>query len=266
MSRPPRETSPQQASTGKAELELLKMQAEAMKRQAEATIEQSRSIDRQTNFSFLLKDFEKVYDVYLYSHSERSESIKMFLTLLTVPFVSLSIFGWATRINPADNTLEALIKSFPNWVFWLFLLVGAAGLVPFHRFVAAHCNSYKMMRYMNNYRLLYFQFLKDDINDLKWRSVIEKDPRHPKATLNLHWTSIFSVIVCATNTLYMCIGVYYSDGAQSSWTYIAFSVFISIILHGLIVWSEIKTADLDRLKIFHVPVDALLKNIDNEVK
>jgi hypothetical protein len=53
----------------------------------------NESSARNTNMMFLLKDFEKVFDVYIYQHSESSEATKMFVTLCTVPFVLMSILA-----------------------------------------------------------------------------------------------------------------------------------------------------------------------------
>jgi len=226
---------------------------------------QAASLDRQTNLSFLLKDFEKVFDIYIYSHGERSEATKMFVTISTAPFLLISLFGFATRVSISKDSIMQTIDQFPSFIFLIFSIFGFVGIVPFHRFVAAHANSYKMIRYMNGYRLFYYQLILKDINTRKWRSAIEKDPRLPVAKLNsVHWTTGFSTIMFVLNTIYICLGIYLWDGKGST-ILILVLLIVSIAIHYFLIKGEYSIADVDRLKSKDIPFDAILKSIDTAI-
>lgn len=224
----------------------------------------SVAITRQTNMAFLLKDFEKTFDVYIYAHSERSEATKMFVMLCTAPFIIISLFGITSNIDIAHKTLIEVVGQFPNFMFLIFTIFGVVGVVPFHRFVAAHANTYKMIRYMNNYRLFFYQLFHEELRDLQWASAIEKDPRHPIPRISFHWTSGFALAMFLVNTAYVCVGLYLYDDSKSGLV-LWLALLISIIVHSLLAASELKTRDIDRLGKNHVPIDDLLKNIDRTV-
>ena len=227
---------------------------------------QAQAIDRQVNFSFLLKDFEKIFDMYIYSHGERSEATRMFVMLCTAPFLLLSLFGIAGDIELKGNTLIEVIRQFPSFMFLIFSVFGFAGIVPFHRFVAAHSNTYKMIRYMNGYRLFYYQLIKDDIDAYRWRLAIEKDPRKPLPVIaSPHWTTGFSVAMFLLNTAYVCVGLWLWDGQTSNILMIALAL-IMIIIHGALAKEELHADDVDRLAKLNLPVDEILKTVDSEVE
>jgi hypothetical protein len=227
---------------------------------------QASAMDRQINLSFLLKDFEKIFDMYIYSHSERSEATKMFVMLITVPFVLFSLFGVSVDIELQNKNLLEVIEQFPSFMFLIFSVFGIAGIVPFHRFVAAYNNTYKMIRYMNGYRLLYYQFIKKDIDTFHWRCAIEKDPRLPKPTaLRWHWTTGFAIAMFLLNTFYVVLGIWFWDGKSSEALLVALPILM-IIIHWLLAKQELQTDDIVRLEKMSPKIDDVLKKIDSEIQ
>lgn len=227
---------------------------------------QAAAMDRQINLSFLLKDFEKIFDMYIYSHSERSEATRMFVMLITVPFVLFSLFGVSVDIELKDKNLLQVIEQFPNFMFLIFSIFGIAGIVPFHRFVAAYNNTYKMIRYMNGYRLLYYQFIKKDIDTFNWRCAIEKDPRIPKPTaLRLHWTTGFAIAMFLLNTFYVAVGIWLWDGKSSDILLILLPIFM-LVIHWALAKQELQTDDIVRLEQMNSEIDSILKKIDSEIQ
>lgn len=227
---------------------------------------QAQAIDRQVNFSFLLKDFEKIFDMYIYSHGERSEATRMFVMLCTAPFVLFSLFGIAGDIELKDKTLIQVLEQFPGFMFLIFSVFGFAGIVPFHRFVAAHSNTYKMIRYMNGYRLFYYQLIKDEIDVCRWRSAIEKDPRVPLPRLaRAHWTTGFAAAMFLLNTAYVCVGLWLWDGQSSNILMWALAI-IMVGIHAVLAKEELHADDVDRLSKQDLPVEEILKAVDSEVE
>jgi len=224
------------------------------------------SVNRQTNFSFLLKDFEKTFDMYIYSHSDRSEAIKMYVTFCTVPFLLFSLLGLASEIDLKFKTLPEVIDQFPSFIFLIFSIFGFVGIVPFYRFISAHSNAYKMIRYMNNYRFFYYQLIQDELDERGWRSAIEKDPRHPIYSIkSLHWTLGFALAMFFVNTAYVCGGLYLWDGNGST-IIIILSLIIIVPVHVAIVVSELTVKDVDRLNEMDLPFEEVLKKINSKVE
>ena len=227
---------------------------------------QAKAINRQTNFSFLLKDFEKIFDMYIYSHSERSEATKMFVTVITVPFLLLSLFGIAGDIQLKNKSLIEILEQFPNFMFLVFSIFGIVGIVPYHRFIAAHSNTYKMIRYMNGYRLFYYQLIKEEIDRCRWRSAIEKDPTAPVPRVaKMHWASGFALAMFAVNTSYVCLGLWLWDG-QASLMVMGLSALIVAAIHIALAREELRTTDVQKLKDLCVPIEDVLKSVEDEVK
>ena len=114
---------------------------------------------------------------------------------------------------------------------------------------------------MNTYRLFYYQLIQSDLDGMKWRSAIEKNPRHPKPrALSAHWTSGFAIAMFIVNTTYVCLGVYLWEGRVSNFALlISFAAMLAI--HAFLAASELKTKDIDLLEKSDMPIDELLKKI-----
>lgn len=221
---------------------------------------EARAVERHTDLSFLLKDFEKIFDVYIYSHKERSEATRMFVTICTVPFILLSLFGIASNINFENKTMREIVDQFPNLIFFIFTVFGIAGIVPFHRFVAAHCNAYKMIRYMNNYRLFYYQLINEELSFHGWASAIEKDPRFPKPSASpYHWTSLFAYAMAGLNIFYVGFGLFLWEG-KNSFIMMGLAAFFVGGAHYLLAKTELTSSDVALIEE-KVKVDSLLEKI-----
>lgn len=219
---------------------------------------------RTSDLSFLLKDFEKTFDVYLYHLSERNEATRMFVTLASAPFTVFTIFGFASRADISKVAgLKPMLDFFPPILYILFIFFGAMGLIPFHRFVAAQSNGYKMIRYLNGYRLFYYQLIRDELNQLNWTSPIEKDPRIPKVKwFSFHWSNLFSYIMAITNSCFIALGLNYLDDWSSPWLFVTVAIIIGV-LHWLMVKGELANADINRIEHDEkIPVDDLLSKTE----
>ena len=139
-------------------------------------------------------------------------------------------------------------------------------LVPFHRFVAAHGNLYKMTRYMNGYRLLYFKLIRKDLKKWGWGSGIEKDPMYPiPALIKSHWTSSFVYASIVVTTTYFCFGgwylVYMVFTYRANYFDVGILAIASVVLHVYIVQSEFRAEDVRSLKKQGIRVKKMLKEI-----
>jgi hypothetical protein len=142
------------------------------------------------------------------------------------------------------KTFSDLAGQFPPIFFLIFVVFGAVGIVPFHRFIAAHCNQYKYTRYMNNYRLFYYQLIADELKEVGWRSAIEKDPLVPiPQYLSFHWSTFFAYVMLALNTTYISLGLYLWDGTDSNIVPLL-ALLISFAIHAVFAVSEMRTDDV----------------------
>ena len=223
--------------------------------------EMATAARRSSDYGFLLKDFEKTFDVYLYHLKERNEAIRMFVMIAAAPFLALAFFGLTSSVSFANNSLIQAFKQLPSIFLAVFVGFGLVGLLPFHRFVAAQSNGYKMIRYLNNYRLFYFQLIAPELKTLQWTSSIEKDPRHPTTGwVRFHWASLFAWVMAIVNCAYVAVGVYIWDGKGSNVLMPVVAVLL-LGLHALIAKGELQTGDIDRLEQAGVPIDDLLRQI-----
>jgi hypothetical protein len=192
-------------------------------------------------------DFTKVYDVYLFQLRERVDALKHYVLLITGPFILLSAAGLVALEKLQPATLSATIKQIPPIFFAVFILTGFIGILPFHRFVAAHAQAYKMMRYMNNFRRLYYAYFRDEFTALHWIPVAEDDPNYPQPRLGFHWVTGVIVLIALLNTTYVTLGIYWME-PTSYHTGEILGAGLSIAIHWLLWKDECKTPDVNRLR------------------
>ncbi len=212
-------------------------------------------LDRQA-VRLICVDFTKIYDVYIFQMKERSDSLRLFVAVVSAPFIILSALGLSQKINLSGSDLFQLFRSFPSFLFAIFFLSGMVGLVPFHRFWAAHCQAYKMIRYLNNFRQLYYSYFEQEFRVLNWRPRAECDPNYPIPRIRLHWVPAAMIAMGVMNTLYITIGVALFDGSTRFLGAIVACIF-STVVHWSLWNTEKSTDDLSGKRISAEPERSL---------
>ena len=165
----------------------------------------------------LNSDFQKVYDVYLYSHQERNSAVKMSLTFFALPFVIVpTLFSInAIKVVPSKSgtavALSEYISAIPPYLYLFILFCGIAGLIPLLRYIEAHCQNFKMIRALNNFRLYYVLHLNGSFKDMRWFPTISFDPEYPRTLSFEHWSFFWILTISLMNSLYICFGLYGFD-------------------------------------------------------
>lgn len=179
--------------------------------------------------------------MYISAVRERSDAAKMYVALLITPFILAVLSQAVQRMadhsavagSPVGFSVTAALTQAPEVVRWLFIVVGAAGVVPLQRFLDAHSQMYKMSRGMNNFRLLYRLLLDHRLREIGWGSSFENDPNYPSAASVTHWATMFAILMIFLNCAFVWIGVATLDDSSnrvSAWTlailYAVFQLFL----------------------------------------
>ncbi len=183
-------------------------------------------------------------NVYISAVKERSNSARMYVTLLITPFVlavvsqvAQNIAGQgAPKTGGSDFVFTAALVQTPLIVRWLFIVVGLAGVVPFQRFIDAHCQVYKMSRSMNNFRLLYRLMLDGTLQGYGWSLGLKTDPNFPSPVRWTHWATLFAVLMGLINCGFVWLGVATLD--DSSWKLAAWVLTILYALGQALLYAH----------------------------
>lgn len=203
--------------------------------------ERSLSLDDKA-LDLIATDFRKIYDVYLFRLHERANTAQLFIGIFSAPYLVISALG-ITKVIDLTKDWSTLVSQIPGVMFLLFSICGFLGIIPYHRFWSAHCQQYKMIRYLNNFRRLYYAYFKREFDELGWAPRMESDPDFPVPHfLKMHWASISTAIMAMANICYVTFGLWLFDRNNITAPILGF--LLSLIFHVMIFRNEIKMPDL----------------------
>lgn len=192
-------------------------------------------------------DFAKIYDVYLFQIKERSEAVRLFIATLSAPFMIVSALGVTKVVDINKNDLFEIMSQMPKFVYVIFIICGLIGIVPYHRFCAAHCQSYKMIRYMNNFRMLYYSCFERLFREINWKLYAETQHDAPKPDMMFHWVTVVQLIMAVINSIYIGMGMALLDGS-SLYLGPIIGILVSLGVHIFLWKIESKVEDITRGK------------------
>lgn len=170
-------------------------------------------------------DFSGIYAVHLAAKDERLKMTRLAMSLLSVPFAAAIALASTKVIDPASLTEWHRV---PPYLFALVTIFGVLGILPFLRLIEAVNAHSRTARALNNFRLLYVQQLKDELD---WQPNLPVDPRFPETFAPLTWPGINVMMMAIVNSAYLTVGITGLSGSEPEGLLLVIGIALVALVH-----------------------------------